>query len=302
MKKCENCSKEHEGLYASGRFCNNKCARSFSTKNKKIITKHKSCVDCSKEVLVNRNTSNGNVRCKDCKKIFKDSKRQCKYCGDSKDICKQNPLNWICKKYQIFPTLIKYFGFREDKIGSNQVFEEFHRVKNLVNEEYWDSDGTLHILMDKFNYSSNNARNFTKIMNSLNINRRTKSGAAKISILNDRSHPQDNISNCSKQGWHTTWNNKQIFYRSSYELKYAKELDNNQIDYDVEKLRIMYWDSVQKCQRIAIPDFYLIESNEIVEIKSEYTFNELNMKDKFEAYRQHGYKCKLIVDFKERKI
>lgn len=30
---CENCNNHHEGLYGSGRFCNAKCARGFSTKN-----------------------------------------------------------------------------------------------------------------------------------------------------------------------------------------------------------------------------------------------------------------------------
>ena len=30
---CENCGKEHDGAYGSGRFCCSKCARSFSTKN-----------------------------------------------------------------------------------------------------------------------------------------------------------------------------------------------------------------------------------------------------------------------------
>lgn len=32
---CENCGVEHEGLYGSGRFCNIKCARGFSTKAKR---------------------------------------------------------------------------------------------------------------------------------------------------------------------------------------------------------------------------------------------------------------------------
>mgnify|MGYP001066337410 CR=1 FL=1 len=32
---CENCNKEHDGLYGSGRFCCNKCAKGFSTKNKR---------------------------------------------------------------------------------------------------------------------------------------------------------------------------------------------------------------------------------------------------------------------------
>jgi hypothetical protein len=35
MKICENCKKEHEGTYGSGRFCSSKCARGFSTKSKR---------------------------------------------------------------------------------------------------------------------------------------------------------------------------------------------------------------------------------------------------------------------------
>ena len=33
--KCENCKKEHDGTYGSGRFCSSKCARGFSTKEKR---------------------------------------------------------------------------------------------------------------------------------------------------------------------------------------------------------------------------------------------------------------------------
>lgn len=32
---CENCNIEHDGTYGSGRFCSSKCAKSFSTKNKR---------------------------------------------------------------------------------------------------------------------------------------------------------------------------------------------------------------------------------------------------------------------------
>jgi len=31
--KCEYCNREHLGSYGSGRFCSNKCAKGFSTKN-----------------------------------------------------------------------------------------------------------------------------------------------------------------------------------------------------------------------------------------------------------------------------
>ena len=32
---CENCKEKHSGSYGSGRFCSNKCARGFSTKEKR---------------------------------------------------------------------------------------------------------------------------------------------------------------------------------------------------------------------------------------------------------------------------
>ena len=32
---CEKCLKIHDGSSGSGRFCSSKCARSFSTKNKR---------------------------------------------------------------------------------------------------------------------------------------------------------------------------------------------------------------------------------------------------------------------------
>jgi hypothetical protein len=36
MKKCENCNKKHNGSYGSSRFCSKKCARGFSTKEKRL--------------------------------------------------------------------------------------------------------------------------------------------------------------------------------------------------------------------------------------------------------------------------
>ena len=32
---CENCNKEHDGSYGSGRFCSYKCSRGFATKGKR---------------------------------------------------------------------------------------------------------------------------------------------------------------------------------------------------------------------------------------------------------------------------
>ena len=46
-----------------------------------------------------------------------------------------------------------------------------------------------------------------------------------------------------KHGYHITWNNKKVYLRSSYEFDYAKLLDKQKINYEVENLRIKYWDS-----------------------------------------------------------
>jgi hypothetical protein len=76
-------------------------------------------------------------------------------------------------------------------------------------------------------------------------------------------------------------------------------LDKNKIKYKVEYLRISYYDSKDKCERTSIPDFYLVDDNVIVEIKSSWTYDEQNMKDKIKAYKKLGYKYKLILDKKE---
>lgn len=39
--KCENCQSEHFGQYGSGRFCSSKCARCYSTKEKRKIISSK---------------------------------------------------------------------------------------------------------------------------------------------------------------------------------------------------------------------------------------------------------------------
>jgi hypothetical protein len=104
-----------------------------------------------------------------------------------------------------------------------------------------------------------------------------------------------------KHGYHTTWNNKQVFYRSSYEEDYYKILDIQKIDYECESLRIQYWDSEQKRFRTSVPDIYIPSTNTIIEIKSQYTFDidKQRMIDKFKTYKQNGYNTILIVEKQE---
>ena len=77
-----------------------------------------------------------------------------------------------------------------------------------------------------------------------------------------------------KHGIHLTWMGTEIYYRSSYELDFAKELDKKRIVYEVERLKIEYFDTQRQEMRIAIPDFYLPETNTIIEIKSSWTLDK----------------------------
>jgi len=92
---------------------------------------------------------------------------------------------------------------------------------------------------------------------------------------------------------------KRVYLRSSYELDFAKILDLQKIDYDVECLRIKYFDTLTNKYKCAIPDFFIPTTNEIFEIKSNWTLNLQNMKDKFLEYERLGYKPHLILEHKE---
>lgn len=101
---------------------------------------------------------------------------------------------------------------------------------------------------------------------------------------------------------HKSWNGYEFITRSSYELDYANILDEQNIDYKYEPFRIKYYDTYLNIIRTSIPDFYLPDSNTIVEIKSTYTLNVQNMKDRAKAYRDLGYNFILMLDKKEANI
>ena len=299
---CENCGKEHDGSYGSGRFCSSKCAHIFVTKNDdKKELKEAKCIQCGKLIYINKRASIKTCKCKNCNNDYRIIK-QCPICG-RQHLIFEKCNNSFCNKHNIqqFKGLIKYFGFDKNKLGTLEVENEFNRIKNILYNLYWNEHLSSTEICKKFNYP--NVGNITgKIFHYLEI----PSKGVKKSVLeniNFRNYiPQNNYKSFAYQIWHTTWNNKEVFLRSSYEEDYAKELDEQQIDYEVEYFHIKYFDTRKQEYRCAIPDFYIPSTNTIVEIKSEYTLDKLNMKDKKKAYLEQGYNFKLICDHKEIEI
>lgn len=274
-----NCSEKqfNKGLYT--KFCSRRCAntRNFSEETKRKIS----------ETLKKRNTNK--------------QPKLCKICGGEKgkclrpEICKHVILSWW---NNFIP-----FGLDISKIGSKDIYYEYDKTKNLILTEYFDNNLSPAELYKKYNCEKyiNHSENILHVIKSFDVGYRGCSEAV-VNAFSTGILKMGPIKTQYKCGWHTTWNNKEVYLRSSYEFDYAKELDEQKIDYDVEGLRIKYWNNQKQEFRCAIPDFYLPETNTIVEIKSNYTFNEDEMVDKFNEYKKLGYNIKLVLEHEEKII
>lgn len=295
--KCENCGAEHNGEY-SNRFCSKHCARAYSTKHvNRDNVRTVNCCICGKEITIKATSPIKNRKCNDCKRRHK----YCTICGRPKNPITNKCTNSFCNEHnnQHFVSLIKYFGFDKSKYGTVDVEDEFNRIKDILYDLYWNKHKSSTEIAKQFNYTSNPTNITQKIFKQiLHIPVKTCKQSTQENFIENRINLGE-ANNQYVHGWHITWNNKEVYYRSQYELDYANELDSKQIDYEMETLRIKYFDSQTNEFRCAIPDFYIPSENMIVEIKSSYTLDVQNMKDKFIEYRNKGYNCKCICDKKE---
>lgn len=283
---CEKCGKLMTEKYGSGRFCSRYCANSKPSKK----VSH-TCTFCNKEFVAD--IRHADV-CEDCHRVHNKSKIRCNICGQlncANDFCKSG------NKLTQIKTLIKYFTFNRELLGTKFVFEEWNRVKNMLSSLYWDEGKTSSELASMFGYPDG-ANLVSHIFDNLKIPKKTVSVGVQQAIKNGVSNIPLNTYSKYKCGWHTTWKNTQVYLRSSYELAVATKLDELKLDYVVEKLRIEYYDKNQNKTRVAVPDFYLPEHNMIIEVKSDYTLDKDEMLCKKEAYELLGYNFVLVCDHK----
>lgn len=270
-------------------FCSHSCNAKYNNKNRVVSEETKNKI---RKTLISKSLN---------KPISKSTNKKikikyCKICGQEKciniEVCK-HPKYW-------FDNLI-VFGFDINVLGTINVYNEYYRIKDLLLKEYLDNKLSPKDISMKYKYDKN-FENILHILKSFNIKTRDLSESVTNACLNGRLKNFINNKNTKyqyKHGWHTTWDNKKIYYRSSYELKFAEKLDNEKMTYETEYFRIKYWDS-QKCKyRIAIPDFFILHLNKIIEIKSNYTFDKQNVIDKFNEYIKMGFSVSLLYENKE---
>lgn len=288
---CDVCGQEHNGTYGSGRFCSEACARKFSRMQVKDRTKTVKCKCCGNVYEVNLHCS-------------------CNYiCDKCKNVCK------ISGKTSCDDCLIKKHGFCEG--NKNSISQKISKIHKIFTLEHIGKDDELvnelliiqnRLIQDLKEGLSNNdicikytgsSKKGNTLLKNLNIKGRSLKESVINAALQGKTVSQG--ANQYKSCWHTTWDGKEVFLRSSYELDYALQLDSSKVLYEVEHLRIKYFNTRHNEYRCAVPDFYLPESNTIVEIKSTYTLDIQNMRDKFKAYSDLGYNTVLILDKHECK-
>ena len=191
---CKNCGKEHDGSYASGIFCCRGCQISFTNKQRGKLSQE------TKDKIS-----------KSLKLLYPTVKKYCKFCG-KEIIGKSLYCSNDCKlkmQYHL-PTLIKYFTYNKELIGTSDAITEYNRVKDMLYDLYWNKQLTSSEIAKMFNYTSHVENIVNKVFKMLNIPGRSCSKASQLNVLTGKLNFIGS-NNCYKQQWHTTWNNKKVF-------------------------------------------------------------------------------------------
>lgn len=301
-KLCPICGKPISFDKRKNIACSRSCAATFTNNNRTKESYVKQAETLRKTLLAKgyiENPKRNNCLCvslpKEKTKRYK-VKYFCHQCGAEKGQCKDH---FVCSKYKLYPGLVK-FGFDITSVGTERVIDEFYRIRNLLEHEYRDNRITEEQLKEKYGYTSGIA-NFHKILKSMKIKTMPTSEAIPLSYKLGRYNVcKENQKYLESD--HISWEGKHFHLRSSYESDYANELDKNHIKYNYECFSIVYYDTQKQKYRTSIPDFYLSDTNTIVEIKSDWTLDKQNMIDKMNRYVELGYNFKLILNHKETNI
>ena len=170
----------------------------------------------------------------------------CPCCGQPHKYKEKCQTSELCRRH---PNRIWYknlipFGFDYSKIGTPEYVNEYYKALEVIKTEYFENKLSSQQIFEKYN-----CREYFKyesvirnILKTENITIRNICEAQHNAIENGKStltlHSYQ-----YKTEYHKSWENKTFLLRSSYEIDYANILDEQHISYDVETLRIYYFDT-----------------------------------------------------------
>ena len=158
--KCENCGNDHPGIYASGRFCSERCSRLYSILKNQSKSKFIDgiCKNCNEKFQVKRGTPSEWYICNKCKELF---------CGSKKRISERKLIKLICScgkednKLVPIPEIKRYSEIYKCNKCKSQINREskLKLTENLTWNQIIDKGKRRRILLKEYNYTCQSCKN-----------------------------------------------------------------------------------------------------------------------------------------------
>jgi len=291
--KCKSCNKKEAikySKYSTGEFCSRECARTYSSKFRteesyeRASEKLRGRKQSTERILKTSGKNNGRYNCNisdEERNRRKSARPLCEKKGDKKiclscgvEISNENKKKYcnLCSSFIQYKNLFNKLGVLQKNLQvSNQ------NALILLSKEYFTNKKALIQIRNEYGIMYNTTHFFFK-KNGINL--RTTSKSLRLAFVEGRAIP--NVNTKYQTGYHTTWYGKEVYYRSSYELRMMDVLDERKEMYFYETLRIEYEFEGEKS--IHVTDFYLPERNLVIEMKGEW-FQKRD-RDKLEAKKK----------------
>lgn len=269
------------------KFCSAKCQHR-SKRTGRIIH----CYQCNLPVYCNNTRINNSqhIFCsQSCSAKFNNKKRKkirpCKFCNSTK--C-YNP---FCKKLNIpYLKSLYLLGLNKQDVGSSIFLQEIEKIKYTLTQLYIHESKTLKEIAHCYSFDYPNRLKRIFLLFEIPLRSREDRGRLSYQSGNHTINTSQNIQ--YHRGWHTTWDQKKVFLRSSYEFEVARYFDELEIKYLVEPFTVSY-NNVNGAKSTYFPDFYIPSKNLILEVKSLFTVDK-NTELKLKACKDLGYNTKLL--------
>lgn len=267
QKKCPVCGIIFErcpSKIQENTCCSRKCRGEYSKKQIKI-----NCFNCGKEtnIMPSKLKRNNNIFCcKECHLEFRKNNGTRKGCKISEETRQRMS--------------ISASGEKNSQYGKDFSAQHRERISksNIGKHHYWAGKKQPKEMIDK---RVEKLRIPCSEEKKKKISASNKGKKRTLEVREKNSIATSNRKCFYKGHFFSTKNNKEILYRSSYELKAFEilEQDKNVLKYEYEKLRIKYF--YNEINRIYIPDLLVYYRNDIIkviEIKAEWaTKTERNL-------------------------
>lgn len=295
-------------------FCNKSCAASYNNKHR-IVNRTASYVDkrkydeyngidltaldtqeyrkiCAKiryeKRLKNKHKASKKTKPKTvkAKRSVVTKSKVCKVCGQIK-CTSPHVCNWSSIRRKSLN--LQLLGFDFSTFGTIDIIKSYNDFKQKMVNEYQTKSMTqirkfYNIKADKTIQDIFKYLEIPLIDSNKQLQKYLSNGGTIIPYKGKKCIP------------YTRVNGTTIICRSSYEVDYARELDQNNINFEFESKQISFTSSIDNNIHYAIPDFYIPNDNSLVEVKSWYFYDQKRMNDRFIAYKKAGYNPKLVLE------